>query len=270
MAEFTGSTLQPREQFLDNIQRANSVKPQMMHLLSAISVETAGRTVPSDEKIELAVAFGGAFASAGISGKRIAYPSSGLDWRFPVALGGRKVDIIDPRFRDEAERKKLLDDIRTEDPYAYTEGDNVNFLLDVGNGLEEVSLCLASDYLEEYQTQDSIGAVVEYLGWTKNYGFASPVHPAIAAHVENGGLVLNYDFDGEVPENSGIEAIKTKKIGRKKVTLRRVSDIGKFKVWSLEPKKLRGEPIPNANELDWKPKEGYVLINGKQIPRSEF
>jgi hypothetical protein len=208
---------QARQEFISESQEAlrnkqalisgsndqGKVSPQMKKLLSEITSSTLSSATASLHKVTIALKF--KLHDINLPGERVAYIGAGLDWRFPVALGARNLDMVDLEYGRPGLIGEMYQDIRQVDEeaaFSKSGSSGINFSLDLGSGPEAVNLNLLAVDASKYQPQLPLSAVLEYLGPTRSLSReAIPVLPNIAAHLLPGAMIANFDFERYYPED---------------------------------------------------------------------
>lgn len=238
-----------RQRLITNLVKEEKISPQFGELLSQIQTSTGGGQEGANfEKVRIVMDLRDIFKSFGLAKERIVYTGSGKDWQFPVALGAREIDMVDPIFGEEMNIRRLLGDIRRVDPHAKiteTPPLEIGFHLDLGQGQEAITLRLYAVGEDDYCPQELLGGVLEYLGVTNrpNPLFLAPVVPNVARHTKEGALIANFDFRlEEGNKEEGVEALRQGEYYIYKVTSQ-----AELVNWSLKSRERKGKPIPYAH-----------------------
>jgi len=203
---------QQKLRFIRKLIERRVITEKYAKLLREIKSETDGEYEGANfEKVKAAVVLRKLFAEEDIGSKRLTYVGSGFDWQFTVAIGGRIIELIDPKFADAKNIETLVTEIRAIDSDMtltnIVKRDSppvweVSFQMDLGKGMEAIRLrlggCSVIDYdslVDSYKPEEPLGAVLEFGGPTKSFFLKGPVHPSVASGVTVGTLIANFDFD---------------------------------------------------------------------------
>ncbi len=247
---------QEKQHLIQRSLESGTVTPQFAQLLSEIKIREQGR-VDDANKVRLVLALRERLAADGIGAGRVAYPASGRDWQFPVALGCRRIDMIDPNLRLESERQRLIESTQSFGRDVILAGDTVTFSIDLGRGLEEVNLTLYPLYDEEYVGAEPLVGVLEYLPPPKHT--VGPVKGNIAKALKSGAIIANFG-DSRLQAGTAVDeqARGVKRVNVNGAAYYIVTDPEKVYQWSLEPIDMGGRPIPKNPHHDQNARGGVV------------
>lgn len=168
------------------------ITPEYAALLALIHSSTTSGSIANLRKVEACLALRDELQS-GFDQGRVAYIGSGTDWEFPVALGARRIDMVDPALSEENVKEMLFAGLG---PHEIEEADqtSVTFGIDLGSGQEQVELRLFPVDATVYKPRALLSGVIEFAGPTKDLAPESPVLPRLANILRHDGVVLNFDF----------------------------------------------------------------------------
>lgn len=193
------------------------ITKQYASLLDSIHTSSMSGSITNLEKVKAALELKDK-TQPDFSRGKVGYIGSGYDWQFPVALGARRIDMIDEEF-DGRLRETLIQDLRDHGiepsvipPETAEDFPSILFSIDLGNGVEEVELRLVNRDAEQYSPIELLTGVVEIAGPTKGHIDDSPVFPNIADRLARGAIIANFDFR-PVTSISDSLMMKPKRIG---------------------------------------------------------
>ena len=109
-----------------------------------------------------------------------------------MATGARDIDMVDLKYADPHNIIQLAERVRVVDPQAAEHNGTIQFTIDVGNGIEIVTLHTVSVGIEKYTPNSKLSGVLEFLGPTK-LNTRNLVVPNIANQLENESIIANFD-----------------------------------------------------------------------------
>jgi len=222
-----------KNSLIDGLRGAGKITDQYANLLRSIHTSTFGAEGASLSKVKAVIALKETLGNNGIAQKHAAYIGSGLDWHFPVALGARDIAMIDPMYQNPEDRQRLLKSVREFDPEAKIDGEEdllINFAVDIGEGMENVTLHLDKTDVNTYEPQLPLGFVLEFRGPSAIKSNV-PILENIARGMADDGLVLNFDY---IHEAQYTPDIGMEEIGREGFRLYRVTNQNKLIDSSME------------------------------------
>ncbi|MBI4226121.1 hypothetical protein HY612_03335 [Candidatus Roizmanbacteria bacterium] len=199
-----------RLRLIREAQTAGMISSQYARLLESIGTSSSGAVEGANlRKTNAALRLKGRLLPTG-SKAPVAYIGSGIDWQFAIALGARNIDMVDIGFaQSENMTKELLATVKQFDPnvtITSQEKPELHFELDLGKGLEDITLRLYGVEVSQYLPDYDLGGVIEFLGPSKGeLDQSMPVLPNVARRLSPASFVANFDFDSRfITENSGL------------------------------------------------------------------
>lgn len=211
---------------IDNLHDGGKITEQFANLLRSIHSFTVAPAEASLRKVRAVIALRETLRDKNITQKHAAYLGSRFDWHFPVALGARDIAMIDLEFQKPEFRQQLLRSVKQYGAEIKTVGiDNsrIDFVLDLGEGGENVTLRVDGTDLHEYEPQQPLGFILGcYGGWEKQGKV--PIPENIIRGLAKDGLVLGLDYPHEgYTHDFGMDIIE-----RDGFYLYQVTDVGKM------------------------------------------
>lgn len=178
-----------------------TITDQYAALLAAIKTSTTAPEQANLIKVEIALSFEKILREGGFSNQPVAYIGAGYDWHFPVALGARRIEMIDLDYYDESKVEKMMDSVRVFDPAAQVTHESglpvLSFSVNLSGRPEQVVLSMRSANIEDYVPSQALGGVIESCGPSKGFlDQTSPVMPRVAEKLTQNAFIVNSDFHG--------------------------------------------------------------------------
>lgn len=205
-----------KENLISDLLLKGMITPQYALLLNSIHSSTLNSREADLRKVRAAISMKDRLKELNIGKRHAVYIAGAYDWLFPVVLGARNIDMVDPEYLKDGKistlLQELIDSIKTFDSSPEIKGtppSNISFEVNTGEGIEKVSLNIFSQTDRDYQPKEPLGTVIEMLGPKSFLEVNSPVLPNVARNMTSDGIILNFDYSHNLysPE-SGLKVIE--------------------------------------------------------------